>query len=68
MGTSIHSRTHQIQQLCAVSKSYDVSLKELVNSPLSPESGDVALNQQDLSRAPLTKGLTENLEVRSNYK
>lgn len=68
MGTNIHCRTHQMQQLCVSSKFYDSSVKERISAPLSPESGDVVLGKQDLTKASLTKGIVENLEVRYNYK
>lgn len=68
MGTNIHCRTHQMQQVCAASGFYDTSLKEHIVAPLSPESGDVVLNKQSFSKNSPTRGVVENLEVRSNYK
>jgi cytochrome c oxidase subunit I len=67
-GTNVYCRTNQMQQLCATSNFYDVSLKEHISAPLSPESGDVALKKQDLSKSSLTKGVAENLEVKYNYR
>jgi cytochrome c oxidase subunit 1 len=67
-GANIQYRTHQMQQVCSTSNFYDTSLKERIVAPLSPESGDIILNKQNFSKTSPTKGVVEDLEVRSNYR